>query len=414
MKVLIVSTYERTGGAAVAASRLLHALKGAGVDVKMLVSKKTTDNQDVMALSRFRAVLLRLAFVCERLVVFVANRFRRVGLFDYDVAMFGGDITGLRAFQEADIIHLHWINQGMLSLHTIEGILKSGKPVVWTMHDMWQIVALCHNNRNCPAYNDSCNAGCRLNNRLAESVFERKQRLYSSWRNSLSFVACSDWLMRLALRSKLLSENKICTIPNPIDTNIFHKRNKHTVRDILHLPQDKKIVLFCAFDVTNQYKGVNYFYEACDYLTSNYDVRDLIVVVLGKNSDIIRQNIALEVYSLGYISGEEKIAEVYSAADVYVTPSLEDNLPNTVMEALACGTPCVGFDVGGIPEMVDHKHNGYIADFRNARELADGIYWTLYTSDFTQLSDNAIAKVRNEYSEQSVARRYIEVYQSMM
>ena len=117
-----------------------------------------------------------------------------------------------------------------------------------------------------------------------------------------------------------------------------------------------------------------------------------------------------EVYSLNYISNEKEVVNIYNAVDIYVTPSLEENLPNTIMEAMACGTPCVGFQVGGIPEMIDHLHNGYVAEYKSADDLANGIYWILNEGEYADLSEAARRKVLSSYSESTIAKKYIDIY----
>ena len=154
MRVLIINTSERLGGAAVAASRLMESLKNNGIKAKMLVRDKQTDQISVVGLQRNWWQVWR--FVWERIVIWKANRFKKNNLFAVDIANTGTDITSLPEFQQADVIHLHWVNQGMLSLNDIRKILKSGKPVVWTMHDMWPCTGICHHARECTNYHQEC------------------------------------------------------------------------------------------------------------------------------------------------------------------------------------------------------------------------------------------------------------------
>lgn len=154
MRVLIINTSERMGGAAVAASRLMESLKNNGIKAKMLVRDKQTDQISVVGLQRNWWQVWR--FVWERIVIWKANRFKKNNLFAVDIANTGTDITSLPEFQQADVIHLHWVNQGMLSLNDIRKILKSGKPVVWTMHDMWPCTGICHHARECTNYHQEC------------------------------------------------------------------------------------------------------------------------------------------------------------------------------------------------------------------------------------------------------------------
>ena len=381
MRVLIINTSERTGGAAVAANRLMKALNNHGAKAKMLVRDKDTDSLTVVPLPH--SPRLRWHFLWERLVIFYRLHFSRQHLFEVDIANAGSDVTKLPEFQEADVIHLHWINQGMLSLKGIQKILQSGKPVVWTMHDIWPATAFCHVTLGCQHFTSQC-GNCRLlpgggsSNDFSTTIWKRKQRMLAD--GSIYFVACSHWLESEAKRSALLSGQKITSIPNPIDTRIYKKG-------------DKQEILFASQRVTNANKGMDYLIEACRQL----QLPDAAVVILGGHAEEVVPQLPLEAYPLGYVNEEQRIVDVYHAADVFVLPSLSENLPNTIMEAMACGVPCVGFKVGGIPEEIDHRRNGYVAEYRSA-------------ADYEELSKNAVHKVVQNYSQQSVALKYLDVY----
>ena len=417
MKVLIVNTSERTGGAAVAASRLLDALNNNGVKAKMLVRDKLTDDVRVACLSHHW--LRRVFFLWERLVIFVRLHFRRAHLFDIDIANAGTDITRLREFREADVIHLHWVNQGMLSLQGIRRILKSGKPVVWTMHDLWPATALCHYARGCRRYTARCQ-NCPLlpghgsDHDLSASVWRRKQAMLAA--DNIYFVACSRWLEGEAKKSALLSGQPITSIPNPINTRIYHPQDQAEARREAGLPVAGRIILFVSQKVTDERKGVTYFIEAVQELLHQHPelAEDTHIAMLGSHADDVAERLPLPTQALGYLSDERQIVAVYNAADVFVTPSLEDNLPNTIMESLACGVPCVGFRVGGIPEMIDHQKNGYVAELRNAADLARGMGWVLAEADRDRLRAEALRKVAQSYSQSSVSLRYSEVYQEAL
>ena len=408
MRVLLVNTSERTGGAAVAANRLMKALNNNGVKAKMLVREKNSTTLTVVPLPK--SPLLQWRFLWERIVVFFHLRFQRQHLFEIDLANTGNDITSLREFKEADIIHLHWINQGMLSLKDIRKILRSGKPVVWTMHDIWPATAICHLTLGCRNFTTHCR-NCRLlpgkgsNNDLSAKVWARKQAMIDG--ENIYYVACSKWLESEAKSSKLLDGQKITSIPNPIDLHIYNKGNKTEARQRLGLPTDKKLILFASQRATNVNKGMGYLIEACRQLQ---DIPNLGVIILGGHAEEVTSQLSIANFPLGYVNDEQRIVDVYNAADVFVLPSLSENLPNTIMEAMACGVPCVGFKVGGIPEEIDHKKNGYVAEYRSSEDLARGIRWILSEADYTMLSDNAVHKVVQCYSQQSVAMKYLDVY----
>lgn len=417
MKVLMVNTYENKGGAAVATKRLMQALNNNGVKAKMLVAEKQTDSIEVVGMDRHWQSMM--TFLLERIDIWLHLRLNKRHLWELDSARWGMDITRLPEFQEADVIHLSWINHGMLSLSGIRKILESGKPVVWTMHDLWPAMGVCHYARGCTAYKTECRncpllpgggSKCDLSTRR----FRRKLKLYKG--SDIHFVSCSKWLADEARQSALFADVSLESIPNPIDTHLFRPTDKTEARRRIGLPVDKRIVLFVSQSLTDERKGMAYFVRAMERLVAKHPEMkaDTAVALLGGHSEELVAQLPLEAYSLGYVSDQKRITEVYNSADVFVLPSLEDNLPNTIMEAMACGVPCVGFNVGGIPEMIDHRENGYVAAYKDADDLEAGIRWVLAEADWQQLSQSCLHKVKSCYSQQAVAMRYKEVYTRAM
>lgn len=415
MRVLIVNTSERTGGAAVAAHRLMEALNNNGVKAKMLVRDKESSKLTVISLPS--SWKLQWHFLWERFCIWMRLHLRRQHLFDIDIANTGTDITRLREFQEANVIHLHWINQGMLSLKDIRKILTSGKRVVWTMHDIWPATAICHLTFDCRHFETHCEQ-CRLlpnggsTNDLAAKIWEKKKQMLEGQR--ITFVACSQWLAGEAQKSALLKGQKITSIPNPIDTRIYHPIDKQMARKELGLPTDKHLILFVSQRATNPYKGMQYLTEACHLLAKQYPEMQhhTAVIVLGGHAEEVTTQLPFESIPLGYVNDRQRIVTVYNAADVFVLPSLSENLPNTIMEAMACGVPSIGFQIGGIPEEIDHLKNGYVTAYRDATDLAKGIFWTLHEANTEEIRKACLTKVLHNYSQQSVAQRYIEIYET--
>lgn len=229
-------------------------------------------------------------------------------------------------------------------------------------------------------------------------------------------MACSRWLQRQAEQSGLFRHQNVAAIPNPINTHIFQPSDKAEARKRLNLPTGKRIILFVSQKVTDERKGMKYFIEATQKMTdADPTVKDTTVVaILGGHGEEIAGQLPLPAYPLGYVSDDRVIVDVYNSADVFVLPSLEDNLPNTIMEAMACGVPCVGFNVGGIPEMIEHKKTGYVAKERDADDLAKGINWVLEPAQRKPLAKNAVDKVQHCYSERAVAMQYIDIYTDAM
>lgn len=414
MRVLIVNTSERTGGAAIAASRLKDALIDNGVKAKMLVRTKESDNVSVAQLRQ--TPMLRFNFLWERGRIWLANGLSRDHLFDIDTATRGSDITWLPEFKEADVIHLHWVNQSMLSLGVLRKILASGKPVVWTMHDMWPFTGICHYAHDCQRYVGGCH-DCPLLKKPGEKdlswqVFHRKEETYKP--GKMAFVACSRWLADQARQSRLLRGTRVTDIPNPISTSLFKPRDKEKVREACRLPQDKKLILFSAFRTTSPIKGLNYFAEACKlYDRRHPEMREQIAIVaVGRDAEQLQGMFTYPVYPMGYVSDEHRMADIYNACDAFLMPSLQDNLPNTIVEAMASGLPCIATAVGGIPQMIHHLENGYLAEPRQADDLCRGLEW-LFTCNYSMVSKAARSFAVNEYSEHNVAMRYIEIYNQL-
>jgi glycosyltransferase involved in cell wall biosynthesis len=216
--------------------------------------------------------------------------------------------------------------------------------------------------------------------------------------------------------SALLSRQFITNIPNPININLFKPRNKKEARVKCNFPLDKKLILFSSVRVTDKRKGIGYLVESCKILAEKYPglKESVEIVILGHKSEQSEQfSLPFRTYSLPFVNKESELTPIYNAVDLYVTPSLEENLPNTIMEAMACGVPCVGFDTGGIPEMIDHLHNGYVAQYKSAEDFAAGIYWILTDSGYSVLSEQACRKVVSNYSEGSIAKKYIEIYNKL-
>lgn len=412
MKVLLISTYDTYGGAAIAASRLMDALIGEGVDARMLVRDKRSGNNRVTPLGS--ALGNKWNFAAERGGIYLHNRLSKRYLFDVSTATTGVSVTKLPAFAQADVIHLHWINQGMLSVREIGRILASGKKVVWTMHDMWPFTGICHHARDCRRYEAECGdcpyLQCRGRQDVSHRVFRRKTKAYAS--GDLAFAACSQWLAALAGKSPLTRGHTVLSIPNPIDTAAYSPENKAEIRQQWGLPHDKKIVLFAAVKTSDKRKGTDYLLEASRLLAQEYK-EQLFFLIAGNDGGEIERQLPFPAKSTGFVPPHQ-MPGIYNAADVFITPSLQENLPNTLMESMACGTPCVGFRIGGIPEMIDHRQNGYVADYRNAADFAEGIRWVLFEADYAQLQQNARRKVLKEYDRPVVAQTYISLYQQLL
>lgn len=403
------------GGAAIATKRLMQALRSDGLDATMLVRDKTSADPHVVALpGRFQQ---RFNFFAERAGVWAANGFRRRNLFVVDTAAFGTNILRQTLVQEADVVHLNWINQGMMSLASVAQLLKAGKKVVWTLHDMWPLTGICHHAEDCRGWLASCGNCPKLLRPAAQDLsrqtFEKKMLTYGSAR--LKIVACSNWLADLARQAPLLQASEVFSVPNAIDTQFFSPGSKAEARAALGLPQDKRLILFVAYRVTDEKKGIQHLIEAANRLMATQPERkaDWGVVLAGREAAIAAERFPCAVYPQAYISQAEQMRLLYRAADVLAMPTLMDNLPNTIAEGMACGLPCVGFRVGGLPQMVDDALNGYLVPLADAEALARRLFDVLTTSSYPQLSLNARRKAESNYGAARVAARYRAIYETI-
>ena len=409
MKILIISTSDIQGGAAIAAYRLMEALNVNGAETRMMVCrKKTTDNRVVPVGTKWRD---KWNFYFERFCIFRKNGFSRKYLFDVSIANTGHSIVNTPEFKEADIIHLHWINQGMLSLDEIGNILKSGKKVVWTMHDMWPITGICHHAWSCTKFEKECGSCVFLNskqmNDISKLLLDKKKTMVEN--NAVHFVSVSSWLKRMALKSAITKESTISVIPNIIDINVFCKSDKKEARNYFSLPLEKKIIVMGAHIISNPIKGFNYLKNAMDIVAEKE--KNVMLVLFGEIKDpsiIESQNFPIK--NIGYISDNAEIAKLYAAADVNVVPSLYETFGQTITESMSCGCPSVSFNNSGQTDIIDHKVNGYLANYKDVDDLAQGILWILFESDYNTLSINAREKVVTNYAQSVVAKQYLSVY----
>ena len=383
MKVLLVSTSDRAGGGAIAAYRLMEALNNNGVKAKMLVRDKLSSSVTVAQTGTI------IPKVLERLQIMSHLKGK---LWQADTADFGINITKTDEYKEADIIHLHWINQGMVSLSCLKQIIKDGKKIVWTLHDEWPYLGICHYRGDCQE--TECRNCPLLPGSIAHKHYLKKQELYK--KGNITFVGCSEWITERAKQA--MPDAQVVHINNCIPHNIFRPIDQQEARKKMDLFPDKKIILFCSQNLNDERKGYTYLQHAIEQLENNSQLSilnsQLQSVCIGKGGR--------------YISSAEEMATMYAAADVFVTPSLQDNLPNTIAEAMSCGTPCVGFNVGGIPEMIDHMQNGYVAKYKDVADLAEGIQYVLSHD----MRDAALHKAASAYGETHVAQKYINVYES--
>lgn len=414
MKVLHLTASDG-GGAGRAACRLHRGLQSLGVNSSMFVQSKNCDDKNVLFDSSSFAKLNTKLKLAEHLD---ALPLRFCNLNDYEG--FSLQWVPNISFDKmthfgADLINLHWICHGYLPL---EAIAKLNKPLVWTLHDMWAFTGGCHYTHECNHYINSCGACPQLQSEhdwdLSRWVWHRKAQ---SWRNlDLTLVTPSAWLADCARASSLFQSRRVEVIPNGLDIQVYRPIDRQTARNHINVSSDKKIILFGAMNSTsNSRKGFHLLQSALQKLGQT-EWRDQIeLLVFGSSRPEVEPDFGFKSHYIGSLSDDISLSLVYASADVFVAPSVQDNLPNTVMEALACGTPSVAFKVGGMPDLIEHQKTGYLASPFEVEDFVKGIIWILEnTSRHQNLCQNAREKAEQEFSLALQAKRYQSLFNEIL
>ncbi len=410
MKILIVNTSENEGGAAKAANRLYTSLLNENIDVDYFVDSKTSDNYKVLALTSKLDKIKRI-FRQQYDQIKVKLYKNRTGMiFSPNNTVLTSKLIDKINEINPDIVHLHWVNGGMIN---IKDLIKINKPIVWTMHDSWLFTGGCHLPYDCENYISKCGRcpvlGSSKENDLSSKIFSMKKSIFPKLK--LNVVTPSNWLGNNCKKSMLLKDKNINVIPNPINTNIYKPISKNIARELLGLPNDKTIILFGASSATSDVnKGFKQLNEAIDKL----NLENILLLVMGGSEPRENNIFKYPVKYLGQLNDDVTIKLVYNSANVSVVPSLSENLSNTIIESLACGTLVVGFDIGGNSDMIEHKKTGYLAKPFESEDLAHGIEWVLNSSNYDELCVNAREKVLKEFDSVVVAKRYMKLYEEMI
>jgi glycosyltransferase involved in cell wall biosynthesis len=417
MRIVHINRSDTTGGAAVAAMRLVKALNENDVTANMLVAEKNSDLPWVQSIveNRFDKAKLFLKFAKD-VAAYIPHEKHKATRFAWSVGQSGFDISKHPLVQQADIIHLHWINQGFISTKGLSKLLKLGKPVVWTLHDMWSFTGGCHYSADCTNYTEHCGSCPFLNDAAPDDIsYDQHQRKSAIYKNAnLHFVTCSNWLGGLAQKASLLKHKSIISISNPIETDIYSPQPKDAARERLGLSKDKKIILFGAANISDPRKGMPHLLAALNHLAKKIEKNQIELLVFGKAPAALTENFPYPVRLLNYISNQQTLVDLYNAADVFVLPSLEDNLPNTVMEALSCGLPVAAFRIGGVPEMVINGSCGYLSKSGDSIGLSNSIEKLLFDENHQNFGANARQKVEESYAPTLIAQKYIDLYTSIL
>jgi glycosyltransferase involved in cell wall biosynthesis len=409
VNILILSTSDIYGGAARASYRLHQGLQRAGASSNMLVQYKLTDDNSVIAPERpLDRAIAKLRPSMDSLPLSLYKS-RETSLFS--INWVPDTLAQTTNKLNPDIINLHWCNSGFLK---IDNIHKFKKHLFWTLHDMWAFTGGCHYNLGCDQYNSGCGACPQLNSKrsfdMSKTGWLRKRDTYRKSR--LTVITPSQWLSECSRSSELLKNIQVEHIPNGIDTNLFKPLERHIAKGILNIPTTKKLILFgSAKTVEDSRKGLQYLHGALEkiYRSELRNSVELLIFGTGRLPD--KYKLDVKTHFLGQLKDEVSLVVAYSAADCFVAPSVQDNLPNTILEAMSCGTPCVAFKVGGIPELIDHQQNGFLASPFQVGELACGVQWILEDeARWVNLSHRSREKVLRCFNLELQAQRYLKLF----
>jgi glycosyltransferase involved in cell wall biosynthesis len=416
MRIVHLNTYDIRGGAARAAFGLHTALRRAGHDSTMLVAHRDSNDPTVSTLVRSTDFATHLRRRWRRSQIlrefedYEATRPTGLEPFSDDRSQHALDLA--RQVPRCEVLNLHWVS-GFVDYQGFFSALPQRTSVVWRLHDMNVLTGGCHYDQDCGRYMNGCGACPQLGSTdpedLSRQIWERKQRVLDALEaNRLHLVTPSRWMLERAQASPLFARFPVTLMPNGVDVEEFAPRDRRFAREILGIPQGAQVVMFVSDHLTNRRKGFSFLLEALSGLTQAHY---LFLLSVGKGNP---QGPIPGVH-MGEVGNDRWLSVIYSAADLFVIPSVQDNLPNTVLESLACGTPVVGFDVGGIPDMVRPGRTGQLVPVGDVIALRQAITHLLNAPSLCrQMGATCRRIVLEEYSYEILAKRHAALYESLL
>ncbi len=405
MKVIHINVADKTGGASIACARLCEAMRSAGYDSEMLVVDKAGSKMYVhKAVEGPSSLWHRMLCRMHRRIL---KRIDPAGSFS--LMRFGHRLYNMEEVRDADVVFLHWVNDNMLSLRGVERILRLGKPVFWFMHDMFPVTGGCHYSMGCDGYERDCSEcpvigrdSCRA---IACRQLKKKIRHWSKYAN-LGFATPSEWLAGCVRKSRIAEGHQVYVTPNVIDTTLY-RRLPIDCKQVFGLNPNKKTIMLGAASLDSVYKGMRHMRECLELL----DPERFEGLVVGEGSDDLVKGLPIRIVCTGFLSDDISRVLAYNACDTFVISSMAENYPNMVLEAMACGIPCVGYGTGGIPELIVNGVSGYITPARTPEELVKGIEY-LFADEirYRRLSENARRQIDENNSYSKVMQIHKEVF----
>lgn len=410
MKVVFINHSDSRGGASVVTMRLLNALTSLGVDARMIVTHKSGTSPRVDCVGpRWR---VKATFLAEHAEIFVRDGFNRDDVFKISTARFGLTLARHPWVKDADVVVLNWINQGMLSLKGIREIARLGKPIVWTMHDRWNMTGVCHYTAGCERWRDVC-GNCPLirNGKsprdLSTAVFNRKKKLYEDV--PIHFVGVSNRLAELARESALMGDARLTVIPNAFPIDRFTPSNS-TGRVTPGLPEDRRLITMGAARLDDPVKDLPLAIESLNRVTTE----GIHAVLFGDLRDTsLLDSLKIPYTWLGPVDND-RVQALMAHSDIVLSTSVWETLSGTLVEGIASGAAGVATDNGGQSDIITDGVTGYLANDRNPETIAGLIDRALSTFDFSHEGRLARhAEMSRRFSASTIARRYLDLFRSL-
>jgi len=409
------------GGAARAAYRLHRGLLGLGQCSRMIVKTKLSSDEEVISVGQPLTYENKgNVLFSDAIQNFIDTHRTSISNTFFSFSYPGMDVSQLPEVAAADVINLHWVAYRYQSPATLKKLFALNKPVVWTLHDQWAFTGGCHYSAGCQNYKSACDNCPQLSDPLFELPSKILQDKIDLFRGAdLTIVTPSLWLKQCAQESKLFGKLRVEAIPNSLDTEVFIPINKKEAKQKIGLADNTIALLFGADNGGEKRKGYRELLQALEYCTADPAFNALLarkqvtMLIFGNPAEELTKT-GIPIRSMGYVDSDQQLAEIYSAADVFLLPSLEDNLPNTMLESMSCGTPVVAFEVGGMKDVIKNNITGKLAPEGNAREFGKAILDLL--SDPTllrQMSDNCRPLVEIKFRLSTQAAAYLSLYREL-
>jgi len=410
MKVIHLAYSDYIGGASIAANRIHLSLLEENIDSKIWVD---APSKKISKLNKFNSSLEKMYKIIRLFLVFPLLKLIKTDIpIHHSISILSSQWHKKINNSDADVVNIHWVQREMIS---IKDISKIKKPIVWTLHDMWAFCGAEHytnDNRWREGYNSNNRPSYESGIDLNQWTWRRKKKY---WKNPIQIITPSKWLANCVQESKLMSNWPVSVIPYPLNIKFFKPMDKKIARNQLKVPLDIPLILFGAIGGVKDYrKGFDLLVSSLEHLKNDSKTKKFQLVVFGQEEPKSPPKLGFLVHYVGYLNNDISLRLIYNSADAMIVPSRQDNLPNTCLEAQACGVPIVAFNTGGLSDIIEHKKTGYLAKAFDTKDLANGITYVLDQIDTKKLGKNARQKALEKYLPKTIAEKYKSIYERVL